>query len=182
MTFKGTVAREKLLNWGLGEMDWTLTIDRTWFLHFPDHLFKCYNILTVCRLEVKPVWWLSATDALRWLIEHAVVALSCLIVCGLQQFSGQQCTLLQCTAEANSTCKQAVCWAKKASYVLLKVYKQHAHFCCCSQQPVAVCTLLVCGSCSQHSSSVLLLQSAQYQSADCNDRTLIITWVSWFLL
>ena len=25
---KGTVAREKLLNWGLGEMDGTLTIDR----------------------------------------------------------------------------------------------------------------------------------------------------------
>ena len=49
-TFKGTVAREKLLNWGLGEMDWTLTIDCTWVLHFPDQLFKCYNILTVCRL------------------------------------------------------------------------------------------------------------------------------------
>ena len=36
-------------------MDWTLTIDRTWLLHFPDQLFKCHNILTVCRLEVKPV-------------------------------------------------------------------------------------------------------------------------------
>ena len=33
---KETVAREKLLNWGLGKMDWTLTIDRTWFLHFTD--------------------------------------------------------------------------------------------------------------------------------------------------
>ena len=52
---KGTVSREKLFTWGLGEMDWTLTIDRTWFLHFPDQLFKCHNILTVCRLEVKPV-------------------------------------------------------------------------------------------------------------------------------
>ena len=62
---KGTVAQEKLLNWGLGEMDWTLTIDRTWFLHFPDQLFKCHNIWTVCRLDVKPVWSLSKTDALR---------------------------------------------------------------------------------------------------------------------
>ena len=31
---KGTVSREKLLNCSLGEMDWTLTIDRTWFLHY----------------------------------------------------------------------------------------------------------------------------------------------------
>ena len=46
-------------------MDRTLTIDRTWFLHFIDQLFKCYNILTVCRLDVKPVWSLSETDALR---------------------------------------------------------------------------------------------------------------------
>ena len=37
---KGTVSREKLLNWGLEEMDWTLTIDRTWVLHIPDQLFK----------------------------------------------------------------------------------------------------------------------------------------------
>ena len=109
---KGTVLREKLLNWGLGEMDWTLTIDRTWVLHFPDHLFNCHNIWTVCCLDVKPVWSLSKTVALRRVIVHAVVALSCLLVCGLQQFRGQQHTLLQCTAEANSTCKQAVCLAK----------------------------------------------------------------------
>ena len=36
-------------------MDWTLTIDRTWVLHFPDQLFNCYNFLTVCRLDVKSV-------------------------------------------------------------------------------------------------------------------------------
>ena len=41
---KGTVSQEKLLNGGLGEMDWTLTIDCTWFIHFPDQLFKCHNI------------------------------------------------------------------------------------------------------------------------------------------
>ena len=76
---KGTVSREKLLNWGLGEMDWTLTIDRTWVLHFPDQLFNCYNCLAVCRLEVKPVWSLSETVALRWLIWHPVVAVSCLM-------------------------------------------------------------------------------------------------------
>ena len=52
---KGTVSREKFFNSGLGEMDWTLTIDHTWVLHFPDQLFNCFNILTVCRLEVKPV-------------------------------------------------------------------------------------------------------------------------------
>ena len=46
-------------------MDWTLTIDRTWFLHFSDQLFNCYNISTVSRLDVKPVWSLSETDALR---------------------------------------------------------------------------------------------------------------------
>ena len=40
-SLKGTVSREKLFNWGLGEMDWTLTIDRTWYLHFPDQLFNC---------------------------------------------------------------------------------------------------------------------------------------------
>ena len=38
---KGTVSREKLFSWGLGVMDWTLTIDRTWVLHFPDQLFNC---------------------------------------------------------------------------------------------------------------------------------------------
>ena len=48
-------------------MDRTLlvTIDRTWFLHFPDQMLKCYNILTVCRPDVKPFWSLSETDALR---------------------------------------------------------------------------------------------------------------------
>ena len=40
--------------WGDG-LDPNYSIDRTWFLQFPDQLFKCYNILTVGRLEVKPV-------------------------------------------------------------------------------------------------------------------------------
>ena len=62
---KGTVAREKLLNWGLGKRVWTLIIDCTWVLHFSDQLFNCHNILTVCRLNVKPVWLLSETVAFR---------------------------------------------------------------------------------------------------------------------
>ena len=62
-------------------MDWTLNIDRIWVLHFSDQLFNCYNILTVCCLEVKPVWSLSETVAFRSLIMHAVVAGSCLLVC-----------------------------------------------------------------------------------------------------
>ena len=70
--FKGTVSREKLLNCSLRNMDWTLTIDRTWVLHFPDQLFNCYNILTVCRLDVKPVWWLSTIAAFRRLHKGAV--------------------------------------------------------------------------------------------------------------
>ena len=57
-------------------MDRTLTIDRTWFLHFSDQLFNIYNCLAVCRLDVKPVWSLSETDELRRLIVHAVVAVS----------------------------------------------------------------------------------------------------------
>ena len=85
--FKGIVSREKLFSWGLGEMDWTLTIDRTWFSHFPDQLFNCYNFLTVFCLDVKPVWWLSGTVALRRLIVHAVVAVSCPKVYGLQASS-----------------------------------------------------------------------------------------------
>ena len=36
--FKGTVSREKLLNCGLGENDWTLSIDLTRVLHFSDQL------------------------------------------------------------------------------------------------------------------------------------------------
>ena len=76
MQIKGTVSPEKLLNLGLREMDRTLTIDRTWFLHFSDQLFNIYNCLAVCRLDVKPVWSLSETDALRRLIVHAVVAVS----------------------------------------------------------------------------------------------------------
>ena len=42
---------EKRLNCGLGEMDWTLTIDRTW-LPFSDQLLNCYDDIpvTVCRL------------------------------------------------------------------------------------------------------------------------------------
>ena len=83
---KGTVSREKLFSWGPGVMDWTLTIDCTWVLHFPDQLFNCYNCLTVSLLDVKPVWWLSETVLFRWLIWHAVVAIRCLLVCGLQQF------------------------------------------------------------------------------------------------
>ena len=98
---KWTVSREKLFTWGLGEIDWTQTIDRTRVLHFSDRLFKCYNILTVCRLEVKPVWWLSETVALRRLIVHAVVALSCLIVCGLQQFVGS--SVLYCCVQQRLT-------------------------------------------------------------------------------
>ena len=65
--FKGTVSREKLLNWGLGKMVWTLIIDHNWVLHFSDQLFNCHNIWTVCCLHVKPVWSLSGTVALRWL-------------------------------------------------------------------------------------------------------------------
>ena len=72
LSFKGTVSREKCLNCGLWEMDWTLIIDYTWVLHFPDQLIL-YNCLTVCRLDVKPVWWLPATAAFRRLILHAVV-------------------------------------------------------------------------------------------------------------
>ena len=83
-TVKGTVSREKFFNRGLGEMDWTLTIDRTCVLHFSNQLFNCYKILTVCRLDVKPVWWLSGIVALRWLIVHAVVAVSWLLVCCTQ--------------------------------------------------------------------------------------------------
>ena len=66
-------------------MDWTLTIDRTWVLHCSDQLFNFYNLLTVSHLEVKPDWSLSATVALRRLIVHAVVAVSCVVVCGTQQ-------------------------------------------------------------------------------------------------
>ena len=64
LSLKGTVSQEKLLNCGLGEMVWTLTIDRTQFLHFPDQLFSSYNILTISCLDVKPVWSLSETVAL----------------------------------------------------------------------------------------------------------------------
>ena len=84
---KGTVSREKLLNWGLGKMVWSLIIDRTWVLHFSDQLFNCHNIWTVCCLDVKPVWSLSETDALRWLIVHAGFAVRCLLVCRLQASS-----------------------------------------------------------------------------------------------
>ena len=62
---KGTVSREKLLKSGLGEMVWTPTIDRTKFLHLPDQLFSPYTILTISYLDVKPVWSLSETVALR---------------------------------------------------------------------------------------------------------------------
>ena len=37
------------------KIDWTPTIDHTWVLHFSDSLCNCYNFLTVCRLNVKPV-------------------------------------------------------------------------------------------------------------------------------
>ena len=40
---------------GLVKMVWTLIINSTWVLHFSDWLFNCYNCLTVCRLNVKPV-------------------------------------------------------------------------------------------------------------------------------
>ena len=87
---KGTVSREKLFTWGLGEMDWTLTIDRTWVLHFSDQLFNCYNFLTVHCL-VKPVWWLSETVALHWLIWRSDVAVSCLLCLVVAV-----CTLILC--------------------------------------------------------------------------------------
>ena len=74
-------SREKLLNCGLEEMDWTLVIDRTWVLHLSDQLFNCHNCLTVCRHNVKSVWWLSENVVFRRLILHAVVAVSCLLVC-----------------------------------------------------------------------------------------------------
>ena len=84
-TFKGTVSREKLLNWGLWEMDWTLTIDRTWVIHIPDQRFNCCNFWNVSRLEVNPVWWLSATAAFRWIIWRPVDGVRCILVCGTQQ-------------------------------------------------------------------------------------------------
>ena len=41
---QGTVAREKLFNWGLEKMVWTIIIDLTWVLHFSEQLFNCHNI------------------------------------------------------------------------------------------------------------------------------------------
>ena len=81
--------------------------------------------------------------AFRRLILHAVVEVSCLLMCGLQQFSGQERTLLQCTAEANSTCKQAVCLANEAIAMCCKKFTS-----CMHTYVVAFCTLLVCYCCS----------------------------------
>ena len=143
-SLKGTVSREKLFSWG--EMDWTLTIDSNWFSHFPDQLFNCYNLLTVCRLYVKPVGWLSATAAFRRLLFNAVVAvrcllcpvvaIGCLIVCGLPT---------SCAPPPPTTSSCLI----HPLPLLLAMAQCHTHtahlLCCC---------------CSPHPNTVLLLQSA----------------------
>ena len=155
---------EKLFTWGLGEMDWTQTIDRTRVLHFSDRLFKCYNILAVCRLEVKPVWWLSETVALRRLIVHAVVALSCLIVC--------------CFAVRTLT----VLLLQSAPQYCADVAVRTPILCgCCSPHPNTVRTATI--HCSRRKQlthviiSVLSLQSADWYCADCNNSTLLLCWL-----
>ena len=154
LDLKGTVSREKLFIWGLGEMDWTQTIDRTRVLHFSDQLFSSYKILTVCRLEVKPVWWLSETVALRRLIVHAVVALSSLIVC--------------CCCSPHTNCA-------------VVAVRTPILCCCCSTHTNTVRTATFhCYSRNQLTHviiSVLSLQSADWYCADCNNSTLLLCWL-----
>ena len=170
VVLKGTVSREKLLNWGLGEMDWTLTIDRTWVLHFTDQLFNCYNFLTVCRLDVKPVLWFPAIDAFCRLIMHAVFAVRCLLVCGLQASNAtpppcpQPLQARHCIPLPPTT----TCLIHPPSrWPWHSAYTHTAHLLCCLGSPLP--------------NTVLLLQSAQYYGADCNNRTLIKAWISCFL-
>ena len=129
-------------------MDWTLTIDRTWVLHFSDQLFNCYNLLTVSHLEVKPDWSLSATVALRRLIVHAVVAVSCVVVCGLQASSA---TPSPSTAPA--------------LLALPPSPPQPMHYLPSPPPPTASALPAQC--------SVLLLLSAPQYCAECNNRTLV---------
>ena len=140
-------------------MDSTLTIDRTWVLHFSDQLFNCYNLLTVSHLEVKPDWSLSATAAFRRLILCPVDAVSCLLVSGLQ------------TSSATPSPSTA-----PALLALPPSPPQPMHYLPCPPpQPLHYLPSVVSYCCFPHGISVLLLHSAQYWGAESNNRTLNIT-------
>ena len=138
-------------------MDLTLTIDRTWVLHFPDQLFNCYNISTVSHLDVKPVWSLSETAAFRRLIMHAVVALSCLLVCGLQASSATPPSLStipagSCRQGAASTPPPTACLTHPPSH--LPWHSAHTHTLHIYCAVDAIRTLILSYCCSPHSISV----------------------------
>ena len=171
---KGTVAQEKLFNWGLGVMDWTLTIDRTWFLHFSDQLFNCHNIWTVYCLDVKPVWSLSETDALCWLIVHAGVAVTCLLVCELQTSSAahppspsfpQPLQARHCIPSPQTTCMTP---PPPAVRTLILSY-------CCSLHSIGVQTATVTKlNITWISCFLRTATTAQYYCADCNNTTVSV--------
>ena len=75
-------------------MDWKLTVDRTWFLHFSDQLFNWYNFLTVCPLSMSYLGFAATAVFCRLIFRpisvlhvRAVVAVPTLILCRLQQFA-----------------------------------------------------------------------------------------------
>ena len=135
--FKGTVSWEKLFS--IGKMDWTLTIDRTWVLHFPDQLFNRFNFLTVCRsLDVKPVRWLSGTVVLRTQHLHDVVSVSSLL-CPV--VAVRTLILCCCCGPHPNTVRIATvnCYRRKQLiHVIFSV-----QYCCCSPHPNTVQTATI---------------------------------------
>ena len=142
--FKGTVSREKLLKCGLGEMDWTLTIDSTWVLHFSDKLFNCYNFFNLlssrcktCLMTFSNCCVSKANFACCWC--SPMPAVSC--CCNMQTFCAvvAVCTLILsccfCGLHPNTVRTPTIhCYRRKQlSHVIFSVLT------------VAVCTQILCG-------------------------------------
>ena len=102
-----------------------------------DQLFNCYNLLTVCSCEVKPVWWLSVTVALSWPIWHPDVAVSCLL-CPVVSV----CTLILCSccSPHPNTMRTATIHCYTAGNRWFMIYLV---CCCCSLHPNTVQTATI---------------------------------------
>ena len=110
-------------------------------LGFYTFLISCF--LTVCHLDVKPVWWFVASAAFCWLIWHAVVAIRCLLVsccCSMHTY---------CAVNAVRILIMCCCCSPHPNAVRIATIhcyrrKQLIHV-IFSVLTVAVCTLILCG-------------------------------------
>ena len=135
------MSRENLLNWGLWEMNWTLTIDQ---------LFNCFYFFNRMLSRCNTWIWFAATAAFRQLILCPVVAVSCLLVCCMLEHTHLLCCC--CSLHLNTVQTATICCYRR---------KQLIHF-ISSVLTVAVRTPILCEMQQQETNTMLTATTGHY--------------------